>query len=67
MLALPFVPEEGLEEAFDTIVTNGPENDVQIMDLIKYVERTYIRGRPAEKDAEQLTFVFLPIPGMFFH
>lgn len=50
LLALPFVPEQDILDVFDTIVAEVPEDledDQPLMDVINYVERTYVRGRPA--------------------
>lgn len=46
LLALPFVPEQDILDVFDTIVAEV-EDDQPLMDVINYVERTYVRGRPA--------------------
>lgn len=49
LLALSFVPGQDVLEVFDTIVTDLPEtdDDDRIMDLIRYVERTFIREQAA--------------------
>lgn len=50
LLALPFVPVEDICEVFDEIVNSIPEDhehEEQLMEVINYVEHTYVRGRPA--------------------
>lgn len=49
LLALPFVPEGDIQNVFDDIVETMPEtssdDEEKLLDLINYVERTYVRGR----------------------
>lgn len=50
LLALPFVPTNDVVDVFDNIVNEVPdelEDEEQLMDVISYVERTYVRGRAA--------------------
>lgn len=50
LLSLPFVPIDDVLNIFDEIVAEIPddlEDEDALMDVVQYIERTYVRGRAA--------------------
>lgn len=59
LLGLPFIPVADVLEVFDNIVNEIPDDIVALVNLTEYIERTYIRGRPA-RGRRPATFARFP-------